>query len=170
MRVEKQTIRNHLFLTTPLPLISLPSFIFRQQWRVCSDILAYWNTGRVRSAGSRRDIDLQCLLRSIATPITTEPSVSLSLSFTLSLSFFSARTPFSRCLISSSCYAVPASDYQYRHRYIPPLSFPFPLPLIPGKSKTRKQRVMKTLGLEHLLRHPIRFVIRTPEFRTNRLG
>lgn len=48
-----------------------------------SDVLACWGTGRVRSAGSRRDIDLQCLLRSIATPITTEPSARLPLPFSL---------------------------------------------------------------------------------------
>jgi len=58
-----------------------------------------------RRAGSRRDIDLQCLLRSIATPITTEPSarlplpsslICLSCSFLLCRFLFPARIPFSR--------------------------------------------------------------------------
>lgn len=85
-----------------------------------SDVLACWGTGRVRSAGSRRDIDLQCLLRSIATPITTEPSarltlpsslVRLSLSLSLSASLFRLRPILS--LIFSPCSATLVSDYQY---------------------------------------------------------
>lgn len=97
------------FSDSPTPslfIVSPPSCILvssRTMEGTRSDVLACWGTGRVRSAGSRRDIDLQCLLRSIATPITTEPSARLTLpSFLVRLSLFpflrlsSARVPFSR--------------------------------------------------------------------------
>lgn len=85
--------------------------------------------GARRSAGSRRDIDLQCLLRYIATPITIEPSAHLPLPSTHARLFLSLTLPVSLfrshpvlSLISSPYSATLVSDYQYRRRYILPFS------------------------------------------------
>lgn len=72
MRQEKAThAHGHLFQFSyrPLPSLYLRLAVAPVSSRAMegtrSDVLACWGTGRVQSAGSRRDIDLQCLLRAL---------------------------------------------------------------------------------------------------------
>lgn len=139
MNQEKTTYTTFSNSPTFLPpstfVVSLPSCILISSGAMegtRSAVLACWGTGRVRSAGSRRDIDLQCLLRSIATPhnyralrASHSPFLPCSPLFLFLPSVSLFRTHPVPSLISSPCSATLVSDYQYRRRCIIVFLSPF---------------------------------------------
>lgn len=82
---SRESNTSHLFQFSRHPLpslylrLALYSGIQRSDGGYTFRCIGMLGHGARRSAGSRRDIDLQCLLRSIATPITTEPYARLPL-------------------------------------------------------------------------------------------